>query len=1003
MQPEQTSRPRCPILWGLLILVVVAVLGCVSTAAAVPSEVVDSGWVLDGPVSDLAAGPDGVVYAAGEFMLAAPRTGPLALLAPDSSTAAASPELLGVVNAAAPDGTGGWFVGGQFQVIDHPEFENLVHIRAGELDLTWRPNPDGAVTAIALDGQSVFVGGDFGAIGSPRVVRSRLAAIERIGGQARAGWDPSPNGAVSALLLDAGRLYFAGAFTSVGTTLRNRAAAVSASTGALAGWDPNLNGTVWTLCRVGSSVVLGGSFTALGATPRSRLAAVTSSGAPTGWSPSVDGPVRAVAVGPAGSVIVGGSFSHIAGQPRRMIGSVDADSGELSTWKPALAGRAVASVNAITVAGGRVIIGGDFDAAGSAPRRRLAGIDVRTGEIGAWPPSATGPVAAVAIGADGVLLVGGTFGGVGGVERNRLAAFNPATGEPTAWNPGADGPMRSVTVSGSTVYVGGEMQHVGSTSRAGVAAIDASSGQPTDLRADTNGNVDRLVVVSGTLYLAGRFSTIASLPRAGVAAIDLRRGLVTSWDPSPNGSVRVLLPGGPDRRIALGGEFTLLGSERPQTERPGLSALDGVSGLTTPWRPALAVTGSRVTVATELGERTLVGGALVLPGGQTTNVAAIDNQRGEVSPLLATTGGDIQTMTPFQGLIYLGGGFETIGHGGAPPARAGIAAYDVASGSIAGWNPGVPGAGTVNALTRVGPSLWLGGAFGSVGGRAQSAIASFTQSPTASTPTSIAGPPLVGAALSCRSAAWDLITSARIDWTSGASVVGSGAIYHPTGGDRGKPIACRETATNRGGVSSSTSATLTVVGALPRIEGPARVGALLTCVTDPAGGSAAWTRGSSGVVLGSGPRYRVTWSDAGRRVACQTQVAGEGGSLQMASSPPTAKIRPSFDVPDRRGIQLSKVLRARGALVVIPGAVPRRSEDRPRLISVRVQSVGRGLVRVRIAGGIQGVRFARPGRANVQVRAGAAFLPPLRRLDVVVAVFSGGQSATRRATIRLTG
>ena len=970
---------------------------------AIPPEIADPGWVVDGTVADLATSPDGLVYMAGDFMLAAPRTGPFAQVAPGAGAPSPSPELVGTINAVASDGAGGWFVGGQMHVAERPAFQNLVHIRpGGELDDAWQPSPDGTVTVIAVDNRTVYVGGDFNQIANPRVQRVRIAAIDRATARARDGWSASPNGAVSALLLDAGYLYVAGAFTSFGTTERNRAAALSASDGALQAWDPNANGDVSALGRVGSSIILGGSFTTVKDVPRARLAAVDTAGTLTGWDPSSDGSVRAITTGPGGAVIIGGAFGQVAGEARRMIASIDPQSGRVSSWNPQLDGAGNARVDSLALSGGKVIAGGEFVAAGSATRRRLAGIDITSGVIGSWPPSATGRVVSLAPAPDGGLGIGGNFGGIGGVERHRLAAFNAATGAPTPWNPDADGPMRSVAVSGSTIVAGGEMRTVGGVPREGLAAIDAATGSATALRADANGSVDDLAISSGTVYLAGRFSTIASLPRAGAAAIDLASGALTPWNPSPDGPVSDLTPSRSGQGIVIGGSFAAIGGGRPQAARPALAEVDGVSGSTGPWRPSLVGPGSKVNAVWGQPGGVIVGGNLILGAVAATNLASVDAQTGGVRPLAEVTGGEIRALALFQGHIYLAGAFDEAAHDGRSTSRAGIAGFDPGAEVITAWNPGIVGAGPVGALAQFGPSLWLGGAFGSVGGRAQSGIASFTQPPTPATPAAVLGPPVVGATLRCRGAIWDLVASTRTDWIRDGEIIGSGVTYQPTPSDRGRAVACNEVATNRGGVANSTSASVAVVGALPKIEGAPRVGSLLSCVTDPLGGAIFWTRGLTGPVVGSGPRYRASWGDAGRRLACQVRLPAEGETPQPVSSLPSAKVLPTFSVPDRRGIQSAKVVRGRGVLVVVPGRIPQRSEERPRLIAVRVQATRAGLVRIRIGGGGQGVRFARPGRANVQVRAGAAFLPPLRRLPVEVTVYSGGRRSVHRTTIRLT-
>ena len=87
---------------------------------------------------------------------------------------AAWPEVDGPVDALAADGTGGWFIGGNFAHVGSRPRRGLAHIGAGgTLDLAWAPTaPNGAVQALAVNEGTVYVGGDFSAIG--REHRGRL-------------------------------------------------------------------------------------------------------------------------------------------------------------------------------------------------------------------------------------------------------------------------------------------------------------------------------------------------------------------------------------------------------------------------------------------------------------------------------------------------------------------------------------------------------------------------------------------------------------------------------------------------------------------------------------------------------------------------------------------------------------------------------------------------------------------------------------------------------------
>src|SRR5207245_1839165 len=67
------------------------------------------------------------------------------------------------VRAIVSDGSGGWFVGGDFKYVGGHPHPHLAHLRSdGSVDPTWDPQLDGAVYALALSGDNLYVGGSFG-------------------------------------------------------------------------------------------------------------------------------------------------------------------------------------------------------------------------------------------------------------------------------------------------------------------------------------------------------------------------------------------------------------------------------------------------------------------------------------------------------------------------------------------------------------------------------------------------------------------------------------------------------------------------------------------------------------------------------------------------------------------------------------------------------------------------------------------------------------------------
>src|SRR5919198_6638146 len=144
---------RCVLAAALLALVAAApsAQGRAEALANTPART----FVTNGPVYAIAPTAD-AVYIGGDFTEVGPRTGPAVGIDASTGRSLGFPEVAGsqqVVNAVAPDGSGGFYIGGGFARVGGVPIRNLAHVLAdGSLDTSFAPNPSGAVRALAVAG-----------------------------------------------------------------------------------------------------------------------------------------------------------------------------------------------------------------------------------------------------------------------------------------------------------------------------------------------------------------------------------------------------------------------------------------------------------------------------------------------------------------------------------------------------------------------------------------------------------------------------------------------------------------------------------------------------------------------------------------------------------------------------------------------------------------------------------------------------------------------------------
>jgi hypothetical protein len=458
------------------------------------------------------------------------------------------------------------YVGGLFCTIDGRDRACIAAFDTATGALTsWNPagydDTWGAVDAIAVTGDTVYLGGYFARMGGAR--RARLAAVDAQTGRAlawradvRGGGVPGTGaGGVLALAAAGDRLYVGGVFTSLAGQRRANLGAVSATTGAPASWNPpEPSSGVIALVAADDGVLAGGEFNGFDSRPRTSVAAIDLdtgvllplAAHPQGRYAWVD------ALAPQGrSVFVAGEFDRIDGRRRRALAKLDAQTGKAQRFD-ARVGPVWTTLSALAVHGHRLYVGGDFRRIGGSPRRGLAALDTSTGRATRWRADADRAVRGLAI--DGHrLYVTGAFTRLGGHRRRHLAAIDLRNGRVTDWNPNPDGPVRALAFADGRVYLGGRFRHVGGHRTTNLAAVNTSDGnvQPWQPRADAA--VHALAVIGGTVYAGGAFTSISGTPRKHLAGLDARSGAPTPWNPGADKPVAKLLatPAG----LVAAGEF----------------------------------------------------------------------------------------------------------------------------------------------------------------------------------------------------------------------------------------------------------------------------------------------------------------------------------------------------------------------------------------------------------------------------------------------------------------
>ncbi len=691
------------------VALLVAVPGA-AEAAILPADV----WVTDGEVNAVAVG-NGRVFIGGDFSQVGPRTGGGVLIDAASGLRELPFDRIdGDVKAVVPDGSGGWYIGGDFIYVDDKWRPRVAHIGSDGAVTSWQPLvTGGSVESLVRDGSTLYVGGSFTTVAG--ALRSGLAALD-VSSEAVSllPWDPGTDGAVLAMARNhAGTgILVGGEFATIAGVARSRLAEVTIATGTATTFAPAADAAVRTIVASGngSTVYVGGDFTTIAATGRSRLAAVTSAGALLAWNPGTDGPVHEIVeASDLASVYVGGAFGTVGGAGRDNVAEVTTG-GNATGFDPdpddVVYGLALAAGDS------ELLIAGAFTQVAGSTRNRLAEIRTSDASATSWDPNANGEAWTVAVGS-GTVFAGGAFGSINGVSRANLAALDAASGAlDTNWRADTDDEVLSLAVSfnGFRVFVGGRFSTLGGFSRNRLGAVKAKTGEIISTwRPQASGNVFAIHATQEHVYVGGEFTSIASTRRARVASLDPVFGaLDLGFRADVDGRVRAITTSPDGDVVYVGGDFATVDG----VPRANLAALEAATGnLIFSFG---GVTGRKVYDLTTDQDR-----LYAAMGGAGGRFSAMDLDTGTEDYSLSADG-DVQAVTLVGDHAYVGGHFDEIDG----QLRTRLFAVDRVSGALSNeWTPSADGELSIFAMSHFSGAIWLGGDFHLVRSRTSQHVA----------------------------------------------------------------------------------------------------------------------------------------------------------------------------------------------------------------------------------------------------------------------------------------
>ncbi len=479
----------------------------------------------------------------------------------------------------------------------------------GSLDAAFNPNPNSIVLALALHvDNKILVGGGFTALqpagDTAATTRNRIARLNP-SGTIDSEFNPNSNNGVTSLAVQRdGKILLAGFFTTLQPPTdaspagRSRLARLNVDGTLDSEFYPRADGSVAGVAvQPDGTIVIVGSFTSVwgrgtSSVNRSYVARFSPDGSlDSGFAPSVNGPVNAVATQTDGKIVIGGLFTRAlplgATTPilRNRLARINADGSLDASFELEAGGRPLVSV---TQADGKIVIGGSFTSVGSSSRNYVARLNADGTVDSAYKPDFNGRVYTMALQSDGKVIVGGAFTTIDGEKREYLARLNTSGTLDSEFNPHFGGQVGVVVLlSDGRMLVGGtfnSVQPAGSATplqRQNLVRLNANGTLDTAFDPEPNSSVAAIAVQSdGKIVVGGAFTSVqpggaptvttaadgSTTTKFSTAAITARNHLArfnadgtldTAFDPNFNAAISALALQA-DGKIIVGGSFTAL-------------------------------------------------------------------------------------------------------------------------------------------------------------------------------------------------------------------------------------------------------------------------------------------------------------------------------------------------------------------------------------------------------------------------------------------------------------
>jgi len=561
---------------------------------------------------------------------------------------------------AIPDGSGGWYLFGQFTNLSSHFTLNIGRLKAdfnpdNQFKQDFLLSPQVVKSDLLIHNGYLYCGGGFSCTINGNIYKN-LIRLDLTSGKIDTSFHPNPDGVVHSLMVIGNTLYLGGEFKNIDGYSRTGLAALNVVSQQILSWNPGTDKSVWALVAHTNGFFVAGDFNTIAGVSQPAFAEFALTGLMTNLNLSF--PVNSIInemIADDSILYIGGKFCTVfKGLARCNIAAFDYKKVSFTSFNPLFTYNKNSQYHwAFELVSDTIFVASDFNNINNQSINNIAALDRHNGKLYAWDINPDGQIDLITK-AHGNLLLSGSFEYLKHVK-SPLVVIRPAKNVLKAIDLRlSGGRINDIIILGDSLFIGGKFDSINSVAVKNLASYNLKNNKVNAWIKDTLKAelIEMNILHNNVFFYTNAKTTISGHSRNYLGSYHITTGLLNSWNPSVNSQPSSMVLS--DTNIIVLGGFTFVNSH----EAWNLIKINTCNNKLEDWFPN--VNSGSVCAIEILHDTLLIGGSFSKVNNiERRSFCALNKNTGQVlATLFENFSGNVYSIASSNAHIYLAGNFN---------------------------------------------------------------------------------------------------------------------------------------------------------------------------------------------------------------------------------------------------------------------------------------------------------------------------------------------------------